>query len=311
MKFGIVKTDISSKKIIDFIESFDDLQTHLKMQYSDITFVSNSDARSIRKNDSYLADKDYILLDNPKATLYKKTKVPVEGIGGYVWSDTPKLEELCSWELIELDIRDDDNNSPSPRTVEFRNFNMKLFDCGSVCITYEEYTDDINSLLATLLNKVDKSLRCNSLIISDKLTGAAFQDVEISQLYDTHLINSKIQVPDKKVIFVDTSVGVDGNNYNHLLKIMENSKNTNTIIAIVRRCDILTKDLVLCSDHLMLLNSINKASLELMYEFINIKDLFSTTASFVSIFKQLTSKFGTMIISPKKDSLDIVSWYRL
>ena len=312
MKFGIVKEDISSKKITAIIESFDKLKAHLKILYPDgVTFIENSDERSVRKNDAYLDNKKYLLFNDPKATLYEKIRIPVEGVGGFIWSDGFKMTKLCSWELVHLDISDVSDDEPSPHTVEFRNFNMKTFDCGSMCITYGNYSNDINSLLATLLSKIDKTFRSDSLVISDKFTGEAFKNVEVSEIYDANLIDSKIQKSSKKVIFIDTAVDIEGSNYNHLLKVITEAKNNNTIVIVLKQCNLSVKDLISCSDHLMLVQTVDVKSLETIYEYLNVEKIFSTKESFVSIFKQLTSKFGTMIISSKRDPLEIVSWYRL
>jgi len=312
MKFGIVKEDISSKKITAFIESFDKLRAHLKILYPDgVTFIENSDERSVRKNDSYVENKNYLLFNYPKATLYEKIRIPVEGVSGFIWNDGFKMNKLCSWELVHLDINDNIDDEPTPRTVEFRNFNIKSFNCGSMVVTYKNNSNDMNSLLATLLNKIDKDCRSDSLVISDKFTGEVFKSVEISEIYDAYLIDSKSSKLSKKIIFIDTSVGVEGSNYNHLLKIVTEAKNSNSIVIVLKQCDLIAMDLISSADHLMLVSTVDETSLQTIYNYMNITSLFSTKDSFVSIFKQLTSKFGTMIISTKRDPLEIVSWYRL
>jgi len=308
--FAIVKTDKSGdEKIIKFIESFEKLVAHLRMVYpTGVTFIENREERDIRKNTAYPSGTNYMLLNKPIAVLYAKED---QDNPGFVFSGTiTKMNMLCSWKLIKLDINQTCEDAPG-KTVEFRNFKLKNYKYGSISLVHGEYTKDVNTILATVLSRIDTTSQSNSVVVSKKISKNSLGNIHLIKSYNKDLINSNIEKPHKKIIFVDTDVGLTEENYSHLFSVMRNAKASHTLIVIAVECSTNIEDVINNSDQLMLLNSVNATALGNIYDKLKISHLFSTNILFSSIFKQLTDKFGTMVISRDNDPAGIVSWYRL
>ena len=308
--YAIEKTDLSGgTRIIQLTESFEKLVIHLKMIYpSGVTFIENRDERTIRKNTAYPSGKEYILLNNPEATLYRKED---HDNPGFVFSTTiTKMNQLCRWRIIKLDIAPD-NDEPPGKTVEFRNFKLKNYKYGSIALVCNEYTKDINTILATVLSRIDVASQSNSVVVSKKISSNALENIRVVKSYDTDLINSCINKPHKKIIFVDTCIGMTEENYAHLFNIMKDAKLTHTLVVVTADCSADVDNIITKSSQLMLLGNVSIPSLNNIYNKLQISHLFSTSTLFSSIFKQLTGKFGVMVISRDDDPSGIVSWYRL
>ena len=310
LAFAIVKIDKSGDEtIISFIESFEKLVAHLKMMYSETaTFIEKREERDIRKNTAYPSGQKYILLNKPIAVLYEKED---QDNSGFVFSGTvTKMNLLCSWKLIKLDLAPECEYT-SEKTVELRNFKLKNYKYGSISLIHSDYTKDINTILATILSRVDVTSQSNSVVVSKKISGNALENINVIKSYDTEIINSNINKPHKKIIFVDTGVGLTEENYSHLFSIMRNAKTSHTLVVIAVECSTDLEDVINNSDQLMLLSNVSMSALNNAYSKLKISHLFSTTVLFSSIFKQLTDKFGVMIISREDEPTGTVSWYRL
>ena len=310
LAFAIVKIDKSGDEtIISFIESFEKLVAHLKMMYSETTtFIEKREERDIRKNTAYPSGQKYILLNKPMAVLYEKED---QDNSGFVFSGTvTRMNLLCSWKLIKLDLAPECEDT-SGKTVEFRNFKLKNYKYGSISLIHSDYTKDINTILATILSRVDVTSQSNSVVISKKISGNALGNINVIKSYDAEIINSNINKPHKKIIFVDTGVDLTEDNYCHLFSIMRNAKTSHTLVVIAVECSTDLEDVINNSDQLMLLSNVSMPALNNAYSKLKISHLFSTTVLFSSIFKQLTDKFGVMIISREDEPTGTVSWYRL
>jgi hypothetical protein len=307
-EYAIIKKDpTEGARIIQLTESFEKLVTHLKMIYpTGVTFIENREERDIRKNTAYPSGREYILLNKPNAVLYRKED---HDNPGFVFSGTiTKMNQLCKWKIIKLDIIPDSEET-THKTIEFRNFKLKNYKYGSIALVCNEYTKDINTILATVLSRIDTTSKSNSLVVSKKISSTALENICVAKTYDATQINVCVSKPHKKIIFVDTSVGMTEEQYAHMFSIMKNAKLSNTLVVVAVDCSVDIDKMIHNSDKLMLLGNVNIPSLNTIYNKLQISHLFSTPVLFSSIFKQLTGKFGVMVIS--RDDDGIVSWYRL
>jgi hypothetical protein len=310
MKFAVIKNDENGKKISSFIESFDKLRDHLKMIYPSVTFIQNMSLRALRKGAKFENDKKYILLNNPVAILAHKSEKPP---GILPWS-TPasQLTKLCSWELIILDVVET-TLKETPRIVG--NFDIKSFTKGSMCVVYKDYKECID-----LVNKFSRILNeklggvGKKIIVSQNHGKFDMGDSTIDlckyESYNMEIIESDISSAKKAFLIIDYKDDIDANNYNNTLKIINDAKKNGIVVLILVSSDDNFNNFTHATDHTMMFGGIASSSLKHVYEASKIKDVFTTHISFVSIFRQLTSKFGTMIISRGRDDQDMVSWYR-
>lgn len=309
MKYAINKIDKSGKRIIDFIESFERLVEHLKMLYpTNATFLSNVDVNSLKSDPKYRSGDRVMILNRPKATLYRKEEK--DNSGFFMSGKVNKMIPICTWELIRLDImptRQENTKS----TIELGNFKLKNYMYGSVSLVHGENTTDVDSILTTALSRLDTTSKRDSIIISNHLQSTTGSSITFLNGYDIPTIDKAVSRNHKKIIFIDNDVEMSAEDTVHMYDLMRTAKDKKLLIITVKDCSDVTKTLIDSSDKLLLLSSVDIDCLGTMYGNLNIKHLFSTPKTFISMFKQLTTKFGVMVISPGSKSEEMVSWYRL
>lgn len=308
MKLAVIKDDGKDEKISSFVDSFDSLKEHLKMIYDKVTIVEDIDLRSFRKGADYPLDQRYLYVSEPTITLYLKVEKPA---GMFSWSGpSAKLNTICTWKVVKLSL--DDEIKPSPSTVEqcafeFRDFNVRDSLKSSNLVVYQDYAKGVEFGIryAKVLHK--KSRRDESDDIGNIVVFSDKKDHDTKKYKVFHEFDMN-QVCENDIVFIDYNEEIFGDNYQQLLNLLSSAKNKNITTVLCMDCRLNIAPFVQSSNHTILMDrldtvDVRQIALRTIYKIINETKLFESYKSFLSIFKQLTSQFGLMVVSD-----NIVTW---
>ena len=329
VKHAVIKHDDTGKKMISIVESFGKFKEHLKILHNEVDYVEKITERELRKGAEYPNDRIYILFEDPLATMFHK----VERAPGIMpWSSTAsRLNKLCEWELIKLDLIDENRNknkmnrskndksstvSPHP----LRNFNLNNYSSGSMCIVYKDYNSCVNAvceLTNKLFNKLNKdpSKTINERIVVSNNNIWDTKELKRYGEFDMKKLYKEITAQDKVFLIIDydkMACAKVSDRDNLLKMVQESSKSDVILVMLVNAMNDTCHDIVKKSNHVTLLKEISTPNLNELYSIIDTKNWFSDKLCFRKTYEQLTNeRYGAMIISPNEDTPNVISWYRI